>query len=71
MEMLKKEYHNLRKPEDVDKDPRLSDKQKGMLKSFLMHIDYVTNRPSENDKKALVNVYYEGMFLLSGKCLPQ
>ena len=62
--MLKEKYHTLRRADDVDTDPAtkdLNDKQKGMLKNFLLHLGYVTAEPSETDKKTLVEAYFEGM----------
>lgn len=60
--MLKRKYRYLKKPEDVDSTSTkgLSDKQMGMLKNFLLHIDYTTSEPSDTDKKTLADAY-EGM----------
>ena len=60
--MLKKEYRSLRKPEDVDTDPAtkdLSEKERGMLKNFLLHINHVPNKPSKKDISTVVQAYYE------------
>ena len=62
IEMLKEQFRKLSKPADVDTDPAtkdLSDKEKGMLKNFLLHINYATDKPSEKDKDTIVEAYYE------------
>lgn len=58
--MLKREFKHLTTPEDVDAATTLNGEQKAMLKSFLLHVDYVANEPSEMDKKKLADAYYEG-----------
>ena len=60
--MLKKEYRSLKRPEDVDSDPTmkdLSEKERGMLRNFLRHIDYVANKPSKKDRLGVTQLYYE------------
>ena len=60
MKMLKKDYQNLTSEEAVDADERLSPKQKEMMKNFLKHINFVTNKPSPIDMEILAKAYYEG-----------
>ena len=68
--MLKTEFQHLNSPEVVDSDEgeyllessekrRLSAEEREMLKNFLWHVNNVTNRPSEQDKKLLAKTYFE------------
>ena len=60
--MLKEKFHDLSEPDDVDSHPATKDldaKDKEMLKNFLLHIDYVTDKPSDSDKKTIVAAYYK------------
>lgn len=69
--MLKEEFRHFNSPEAVDKGEyflksdsvkrELTDKEKKMFKSFLWHIDHVTNEPSFEDKQFLANAYHKGM----------
>lgn len=62
--MLKEKYQELEISDDVDEDLEtcgLEEEYKDMLKSFLDHIDYVSEVPSFEDKKKLVEIYLVGM----------
>ena len=59
LEMLKKKFRHLNRPEVIDQSD-LSSEEKEMLKHFLRHIDHVQNRPSVNDLNTVAEAYYQG-----------
>lgn len=58
--MLKKDFRQLETPESVDANTTLISKQKEMLINFIQRSNIVVSKPSEEDKRKLADVYYEG-----------
>ena len=56
-----KKYQSQASIDKLHHDKELSDEHYKMLSGFLRHVDFVSDRPSEQDVKKVVNAYTEGV----------